>query len=70
MEFYIEGNPCGRKNMSISPGWIAEHFPQLSQEDRDAKFLELYNAIPDVPQAVLDSVTAKVPDAAFKAIWR
>jgi len=69
IEFTSEGSPVGYRQMQITPGWIAQHFPQLDNDARIAKFMELFNAVPETPQAVLDAVAAKIPAEAYKEIW-
>ena len=68
--FFLAGVQIAAKKVTINPGWIAEHFPTLNDVQRDEKFLQFFNAIPDIPQQVLDAISAKIPDAAYVAMWK
>ena len=68
--FFLAGVQIATKKVTINPGWIAEHFPALTDKERDAKFLQFFNAIPDIPQSVLDAISAKVPEKAYVAMWK
>jgi len=69
-EFFLDGDSVGKRPVTICPGWIMEHFPDLLPEEAEAKFLEFFNAIPNLPPAVLTAISAKVPKAAYKAMWK
>ena len=70
VQYLRNGEEVGVRTMKISPGWVNEYFPQLSGEEQTEKFLEVFAAIPDVPANVLAAVNAKVPEQAFRKVWR
>lgn len=84
VEFTKDGVRLKRKPMILSPGvlrhWLDEGW-LTEPEDYDAsehggeeyalfKFDQLYNAIPEVAQSVLDTVSAQIPQEAFVEMWK
>lgn len=69
-EYTRNGEVVGSRVITIGPGWIREYFPELTDEEREERFMEVFDAIPEVPPAVLAAVTAKIPVEAFKKGWQ
>ena len=70
VQFLAAGEVIRTVTQMINPGWIKDNFPALTAEERVAKFKAFGDQLPEPTQQKLDAISAQIPDAAWKAMWK
>ena len=78
LEYTREGDPLGRRSLILNPGlirqWVDQGLIEVPEDYEGDfvtnKFQAVWDAIPDVPEAVKASVRAQLPTAFLKTTWR